>query len=198
MAANSRDGVHLANAEDQVALSVHRVARVHRKIEDVVLFTWDQLRAAGMTKHLRSFDGAYAARHMRNNIKMPLSNHARGTAIDFNASTNRMGIPHDQMQMSREFAQFMEERGWSWGGRWAVSDGMHFEWVDQDPQCVPKHQDMYVLNAPKTASGSPQAYQSVPIEADSLYLNGLDVGEITKATLINRKLFVNYEGKEKL
>jgi hypothetical protein len=31
--------------------------------------------------------------------------------------------------MPREIVQIMERNGFTWGGRWLVPDGMHFEWA---------------------------------------------------------------------
>jgi hypothetical protein len=55
-----------------------------------------------------------------------LSHHAWGAAIDINVSENPFGTKADQ---DPRLVQIMERHGFTWGGRWLVPDGMHFEWV---------------------------------------------------------------------
>ena len=54
----------------------------------------------------------------------PISHHAYGSAIDLNVRTNLDGaVPHQDPRLVRIFARY----GLTWGGRWLVPDGMHFE-----------------------------------------------------------------------
>ena len=55
-----------------------------------------------------------------------LSHHAWGIAIDINAADNAFGTRSD---LDPRLVQIMERYGFTWGGRWLVPDGMHFEWV---------------------------------------------------------------------
>ena len=55
-----------------------------------------------------------------------LSHHAWGIAIDLNAADNAFGTRPD---LDPRLVKIMEDYGFTWGGRWLVPDGMHFEWV---------------------------------------------------------------------
>jgi D-alanyl-D-alanine carboxypeptidase len=54
-----------------------------------------------------------------------LSRHAWGVALDINANLNPFGAPPRQ---DPRLVRIMRKWGFNWGGRWAVPDGMHFEW----------------------------------------------------------------------
>ena len=54
-----------------------------------------------------------------------LSRHAWGIALDINAGTNPFGRKPRQ---NPRFVRIMRKWGFTWGGRWALPDGMHFEW----------------------------------------------------------------------
>lgn len=167
--------------------------RMHKKIIPIFRATWADLHELGLTSKLHSFDGCFAARHMQNNVKLPLSNHAKGSAIDFDQATNRMGIPFNSMGMVRNNMQFvieMERRGWAWGGRWSYSDGMHFEWVDQDPRCTPPHQDAIARELPK-ANPNPRSIIT-PIEIEIVIVNGVvQPYEVSKVSQVGKKLYIN-------
>ncbi|MDQ4142462.1 MAG: M15 family metallopeptidase [Actinomycetota bacterium] len=54
-----------------------------------------------------------------------LSRHAFGIALDINAATNAFG---SRPRQDRRLVRIMRKWGFTWGGRWAIPDGMHFEW----------------------------------------------------------------------
>lgn len=54
-----------------------------------------------------------------------LSRHSWGIALDINARSNPFGRPPRQ---NRRFVRIMRKWGFTWGGRWSLPDGMHFEW----------------------------------------------------------------------
>lgn len=114
---------------------------VHRLVAPVLIATWADLVSLGLAKHLRTYNGAFAARHMGHDRKRPLSTHAFGIALDFDAPWNGYGVPLDKMQINRDVVRVFEERGWCWGGRWTgdYADGMHFQWTDplQGTQVAP-------------------------------------------------------------
>lgn len=70
--------------------------------------------------------GCYSARFIDSNPGGRLSHHSWGIALDFNVAQNRPGTRPD---MDHRLVRIMEENGFTWGGRWLVPDGMHFEWV---------------------------------------------------------------------
>ncbi|MBA3430951.1 MAG: M15 family metallopeptidase, partial [Actinobacteria bacterium] len=54
-----------------------------------------------------------------------LSRHSWGLAADLNTSGNAFGQrPHQP----RRLVKIMRKWGFTWGGRWPLPDGMHFEW----------------------------------------------------------------------
>jgi hypothetical protein len=94
-----------------------------------------QLRAAmnsllgeglGFTVDPSEFAGCYSARFIDANPGGRLSHHSWGIAVDLNVASNRPGTRPDQ---DPRLIEIMEEHGFTWGGRWLVPDGMHFEWV---------------------------------------------------------------------
>jgi len=70
------------------------------------------------------YAGCYAARVIAGDPGPTIAHHAWGSAIDLNASANPQGLPpHQNPRLVRIF----ERWGFTWGGRWLVPDGMHFE-----------------------------------------------------------------------
>lgn len=53
------------------------------------------------------------------------SQHAYGTAIDINAPENARGT---RGNIPKRFVRTMKFWGFAWGGDWAYTDPMHFEW----------------------------------------------------------------------
>lgn len=163
--------------------------RLHEKVAPIFIATWQDIASLGLARKLRSFDGTFAARHMRNDIRAPLSNHGLGSAIDFDARWNRMGLAPEQMDINMQFVVEMEKRGWAWGGRWPTTDGMHFEWVDQDPRYAPKHQDAITLNKPK-ASFNESITES--LDVDFVIVNGVvQPYQVMKSSKVGRKIYIN-------
>lgn len=69
------------------------------------------------------FGGVYAARSKRGRPGQA-STHAWAIAIDINPHRGPLGKPTD---MPEFIVAAFERRGWEWGGRWNVRDGMHFQ-----------------------------------------------------------------------
>ena len=72
------------------------------------------------------FGGCYGARFINGVPGTRLSHHAWGIAIDLNVAENTFGARPTQ---DPRIISAMENHGLTWGGRWLVPDGMHFEWV---------------------------------------------------------------------
>jgi hypothetical protein len=81
------------------------------------------LKAAGVEKQFKTYDGCWVVRHMRGSSS--LSMHAYGLAIDLNAAANPFHCEH--FAMTEEFAGCFEKAGFTWGGRWRQPDAMHFQ-----------------------------------------------------------------------
>ncbi|MDQ4095345.1 MAG: M15 family metallopeptidase [Actinomycetota bacterium] len=77
--------------------------------------------------HPEQFAGCYSPRFISSNPDGRLSHHSWGVAIDINAWENGFGTKAD---LDMRIVEIFEDRwGFTWGGRWIVPDGMHFEWV---------------------------------------------------------------------
>ena len=72
------------------------------------------------------FGGCYGPRYIGRVRGGRLSHHAWGIALDINAADNAFGTRSD---LDPRLVEIMERAGLTWGGRWLVPDGMHFEWV---------------------------------------------------------------------
>ena len=76
------------------------------------------------------FGGCYSPRFIDSNPGGRLSHHSWGIAFDVNVAENAFGSKPD---LDRRLVRVMEDAGFTWGGRWLIPDGMHFEWVDWAP-----------------------------------------------------------------
>ena len=72
------------------------------------------------------YGGCYSPRYVDRIAGGRLSHHAWGIGIDVNVAENAFGTAPDQDQ---RLVKIFEDLGFTWGGRWLVPDGMHFEWV---------------------------------------------------------------------
>lgn len=72
------------------------------------------------------FGGCFGPRFIGRVPGGRLSHHAWGIAVDINALDNAFGTRSD---LDPRLIEIMERAGFTWGGRWLVPDGMHFEWV---------------------------------------------------------------------
>ncbi|MCC6525033.1 MAG: M15 family metallopeptidase [Polyangiaceae bacterium] len=120
-----------------VAISVPEVPKVsgqrlHRRIAAQFIGFYKAAAKKSLTSHFVSNDGAFYPRTITGNSGK-LSNHAIGTAVDLNASTNGYGaVPAKRGKDGsvRELADFCGDFGLYWGGWYGKhKDGMHFEAV---------------------------------------------------------------------
>lgn len=72
------------------------------------------------------FGGCFGPRFIDRDPGGRLSHHSWGIAVDVNVAENIPGTKPDQ---DRRLVEIFEDHGFSWGGRWLIPDGMHFEWV---------------------------------------------------------------------
>jgi hypothetical protein len=81
------------------------------------------LIARGCVKELKTWDGCFNIRPMRNGRLMSL--HSWGIAVDVNAFENGLG---KTPKLSKEFVKCFTDAGFDWGGFWEhPKDGMHFQ-----------------------------------------------------------------------
>jgi hypothetical protein len=76
------------------------------------------------------YGGCYVPRFISEDPTGDISHHSWGAAIDFNVPENPFGAaPHQDPRLVAIF----EKWGFTWGGRWLVPDGMHFEFSHFPP-----------------------------------------------------------------
>jgi hypothetical protein len=97
----------------------------HRKIIPLLEGAMSELRAQGLSRLVRSFSGCFSPRMQVPNDEA-ISMHAFGIAVDINAGRNPYG---EKPVQDPRLVEVMERWGFTWGGRWLVPDGMHFEFV---------------------------------------------------------------------
>ena len=85
-----------------------------------------RLRHRGHAGAIRNFAGCYNARMVMRIPTGAISHHAWGAAVDINSISNPYGAqPHQPPVLIAAMAA----NGFTWGGRWTVPDGMHFEYA---------------------------------------------------------------------
>jgi hypothetical protein len=113
-----------------VTVSVPLIGRVtcHRFLVAQLRDALQAARAAGVGSEIdpAQFAGCYNARFIGRDPDARLSHHSWGIAVDFNALENPTGV---RPRLDRDVVEIVERHGFTWGGRWLVPDGMHFEWV---------------------------------------------------------------------
>ena len=67
---------------------------------------------------------SYSPRHMLHDASRPISMHAYGLAVDVNPAENRYATAGS---MHPGIIKAFEAQGFTYGGRWRVSDPMHFQ-----------------------------------------------------------------------
>lgn len=87
------------------------------------------LQAQGLARliHPGEYGGCYAPRFINEDARTGISHHAWGAAVDLDVPENAFGAtPRMDPRLVRTF----ERWGFTWGGRWMVPDGMHFEFLE--------------------------------------------------------------------
>lgn len=108
------------------------------KIIVVDLFkVFEELGKTKLISEIRSYDGCFNPRYIRGmEAKKILSNHAYGTALDFNATDNPLGktrlqnIEEKRSPWSGDFIAVWEKYNFLNGYRFPRGDGMHFEYIN--------------------------------------------------------------------
>ncbi len=107
---------------------------LHHLVAPAFLAAWDDLDKQGLTKMIHTFDGSFVPRHMLWLPRNPLSVHSWGAAFDINVASNQYG---QKPTLDRRVVAVFERRGFTWGGRWRVPDGMHFQFTRPLPATNP-------------------------------------------------------------
>lgn len=104
----------------------------NKKIVNDLRRVFLELIKTKLIKEIKTFDGCYNPRYIRGmESKKILSNHAFGTALDFNAAQNPMGIPRNKLEnpFSVQFTDVWKQFNFQNGFTFARPDGMHFEYL---------------------------------------------------------------------
>ncbi len=107
-----------------VTESVPVIGRVtcHRELIERLRPAMQELRDRGAEGVISDYAGCWVPR--TSGATGPLSSHAWGMAIDFNAQVNPYGAEPRQPDV---LIEVMADHGFLWGGDWHTPDGMHFE-----------------------------------------------------------------------
>ena len=105
-----------------------REISVHRYCAPAFSFAFDALDRKRLGVFVYELGGVYADRAVRGGSR--LSTHAYAAAIDFNPETNALGTDGE---MHLAVVETFEELGFTWGGRWARKDPMHFQYGKEWP-----------------------------------------------------------------
>lgn len=97
----------------------------HRKLFPQLIGALTEVRDAGLGGLIHVYSGCWAARTVARSPTAPPSTHAYGAAIDINAPENPFGATPT---MDRRIVRIFERWGFTWGGRFLIPDGMHFEY----------------------------------------------------------------------
>ena len=99
--------------------------RCHRAVVGALRAAVQQLDDAGLGHliHSDSFGGCWNPRRV--GPDRGLSRHAWGVAVDINVGKNPTGV---HAAIDERVVDALEDRGFTWGGRWLVPDPAHFEY----------------------------------------------------------------------
>ncbi|HZA41574.1 MAG TPA: M15 family metallopeptidase [Actinomycetota bacterium] len=99
----------------------------HRALIPQLRRAMQAVKSAGLT-HLidtSGYGGCYGPRFINSDPGGRLSHHSWGIAFDINVPDNPYAA---EPNMPPRLVETIERSGFTWGGRWLVPDGMHFEW----------------------------------------------------------------------
>ncbi|MGZ8630925.1 MAG: M15 family metallopeptidase [Actinomycetota bacterium] len=97
----------------------------HRAVFPPLIDAMRELKRSGLAGVIHNFAGCYNARTVLRSRTGPISHHSWGAAVDINSIRNPYGQPPRQHP---RLVAIMGAHGFTWGGRWTVPDGMHFEY----------------------------------------------------------------------
>jgi hypothetical protein len=109
-----------------VSIPILGETRCHKAVVPQLTGALQEIADKGLAGLVRDFGGCFGPRFVNNNPASGVSHHAWGVAFDINVSRNLYGHPP---VLDPRIVEIVERWGFTWGGRWLVPDGMHFEFV---------------------------------------------------------------------
>ena len=102
--------------------------RCHRRVIAQLRAAMTDIEESGLASRIRPDDygGCFFPRYLSQDPDAGISHHSWGIAFDTNVGDNAFGKPP---QLDPRIVEIVERWGFTWGGRWLVPDGMHFEFV---------------------------------------------------------------------
>lgn len=100
----------------------------HRLILPQLTAALEEIERRGLGSLVRTedFGGCFSGRFLNQDRSAGLSHHSWGVALDLNVSDNPFGA---EPALDQRLVEILERWGFTWGGRWLVPDGMHFEFL---------------------------------------------------------------------
>lgn len=99
--------------------------RCHRAIVPQLGGAFEEIARRGMGG-LITVGGCFSPRFLNHEPEAGISHHSWGVAFDLNVEENPYGA---EPRLDPRVVDVLERWGFTWGGRWLVPDGMHFEFL---------------------------------------------------------------------
>jgi hypothetical protein len=103
---------------------IGRPTSCHRLVVPLFTDAMRELRRRGAGDAVRTYHGCFVPRYIGRDPANMLSYHSWGIAFDVNLAGNVRGVEPNQPPI---LVRALERHGFTWGGRWLVPDGSHFE-----------------------------------------------------------------------
>jgi hypothetical protein len=102
--------------------------RCHKAVLPQITAAFEEISRRGLGGLVKQgdFGGCYSARFLNREAESGLSHHAWGIALDLNVSENPFGA---EPSIDPRLVEILDRWGFTWGGRWLMPDGMHFEFL---------------------------------------------------------------------
>lgn len=104
----------------------------NKKITSDLLNVFEELTKTELIREIVTYDGCFNPRYIRGmESRKILSNHAFGTALDFNAALNPLGFSRNKLEkpFSVQFTDIWKMFNFQNGFVFNRPDGMHFEYT---------------------------------------------------------------------
>lgn len=102
--------------------------RCHRRVMPQIRAALQEIADRGLAGLIDTsdFGGCFFPRFLSQDPGAGISHHSWGVAFDLNVSENPFGR---EPRIDPRVVEVLERWGFTWGGRWLVPDGMHFEFL---------------------------------------------------------------------